>query len=43
MQKPDHQGVSLRMVTPSWDMVGPLVNNGILHAGLPFETTGQDP
>lgn len=36
------EDVSLRMVTSYWDMVGALVNNGVLHAGLLFETTGED-
>ncbi|MBI3007355.1 MAG: hypothetical protein HYY53_03530 [candidate division NC10 bacterium] len=35
------EDASLRMVTSYWDMVGTLVNNGILHAGLLFETTGE--
>ncbi len=35
------EDASLRMVTSYWDMVGALVNNGILHAGLLFETTGE--
>ncbi|MGH7362304.1 MAG: DUF4760 domain-containing protein [Candidatus Methylomirabilales bacterium] len=35
------EDASLRMATSYWDMVGTLVNNGILHAGLLFETTGE--
>lgn len=36
------EDASLRMVTSYWDMVGALVNNGVLHAALFFETTGED-
>jgi len=31
-----------RMTTSYWEMVGTLVNNGVLHAGMFFDHTGED-